>query len=425
MPNRLVEERSPYLLQHAHNPVDWYPWGDPALARAREEDKPILLSIGYSACHWCHVMERESFEDDAIAALMNDAFVNVKVDREERPDLDGIYMGAVQALTGRGGWPLTVFLTPEGKAFFGGTYFPPGPRHGLPSFRQVLEAVRDAFRNRREEVEKAADQLLAALVHGTSPPSPPGPGPGQPEGVPPGEEDFFGALDRAYQVLRSRYDPVHGGFGPAPKFPQPTTLEFLLGYHRRSGDPEALEMVLHTLRQMARGGMRDHLGGGFHRYSVDARWLVPHFEKMLYDNGLLALVYLHAYRITQDPELLGVATSTLDYVLEDLTGPEGGFYAARDADSEGEEGRFYTWSPGEVDDVLGPDLGPLFRETYGVSDGGNFEGANILNLLGNPPAEKEGAPGAGGERAERLAGAKRRLKEHRSLRAPPESGGCR
>jgi len=417
VPNRLLQEKSPYLLQHAHNPVDWYPWTAEALDRARAEDKPILLSIGYSACHWCHVMERESFQDESIAALMNQWFVNIKVDREERPDLDGIYMRAVQALTGRGGWPLTVFLTPEGKAFYGGTYFPPEPRHGMPSFRHLLEAVGRAYRNRRAEVEMGSEQLLDAI---------------RPEARRGGARDGFGAagapvagelsprtLVHAFRFLRERFDPTHGGFRPAPKFPQPTTLEFLLRYHHRSGDPEALEMVLRTLRSMARGGIRDHLGGGFHRYSVDARWQVPHFEKMLYDNALLARIYLHAFQVSGDPELRETVTSTLDYILGDLTDPLGGFYSARDADSEGEEGRFYLWKPLEVDAVLGKESGELFRRIYGVSERGNFEGRNILTLPGllSSLAESEGIPLEALE-AE-LARGREALKEYRSRREAP------
>ncbi len=412
MANRLARETSPYLLQHAHNPVDWFPWGEEALALARGEDRPILLSIGYSACHWCHVMERESFEDSEIAAFMNERFVNIKVDREERPDLDSIYMKAVQFLTGHGGWPLTAFLTPEGRAFFGGTYFPPEPRHGMRSFRQVLEAVSDAYRNRREEVERGAHQLLAALAGANADVE------SAPEGA--GPEDLGRAiLEHAVRFLAGRFDPIHGGFGPAPKFPQPMTLEILLRQFHRRGDGGALGMVLRTLRGMARGGIRDHLGGGFHRYSVDDRWLVPHFEKMLYDNGLLARVYLHAFQITRDPELRDVATSTLDYILEDLTGPEGGFYSARDADSEGEEGLFYLWRPREVDEILGKEEGALFRRVYDVSETGNFEGQNILHLPrgldslaageGIPPEELEGV----------LRKAREALKEARSRREPP------
>jgi uncharacterized protein YyaL (SSP411 family) len=417
VPNRLAQEKSPYLLQHAGNPVDWYPWGVEALARAREEDRPILLSIGYSACHWCHVMERESFEDPETAALMNRSFVNIKVDREERPDLDGIYMKAVQVLTGRGGWPLTAFLTPDGKAFYGGTYFPPEPRHGMPSFRQVLAAVMDAYRNRRDEVERGSDQLLSAI----SPEAHPGggatgTGPGE---IPTRDEILPGTLDHAFQFLRGRFDPAHGGFGPAPKFPQPTTLEFLLRHFQRAQEPEALETVLHTLRSMSRGGMRDHLGGGFHRYSVDARWLVPHFEKMLYDNGLLARVYLHAYQITGDPELGEVVSSTLDYILEDLTDPLGGFYSARDADSEGEEGLFYLWTPGEVDDVLGQEAGERFRRVYDVTEGGNFEGRNILNLRRSLTAVADSEGMEARELEEEMARARVKLKDRRSGREAP------
>jgi uncharacterized protein YyaL (SSP411 family) len=414
--NRLSQEKSPYLLQHAQNPVEWYPWGAEALARARKEGKPILLSIGYSACHWCHVMERESFEDEATAALMNEGFVNVKVDREERPDLDGIYMRAVQVLTGRGGWPLTVFLTPEGKAFYGGTYFPPEPKHGLPSFRQVLEAVRNAYRNRRAEVEMGSEQLLAAIR--PDPRTRRGGTPGE-AGAPVAGELSPRTLVHAFRFLRGRFDPVHGGFGPAPKFPQPTTLEFLLRYYHRSGEPEALDMVLHTLRSMGRGGIRDHLGGGFHRYSVDARWQVPHFEKMICDNGLLARTILHAYQITGDPELREMVTSTLDYILEDLTDPLGGFYSSRDADSEGEEGLFYLWKSREVDAVLGKEVGELFRRTYGVSERGNFEGRNILTLPRPLSAVAESEGMALEELEEEIARARAALKEARGRRAAP------
>jgi uncharacterized protein YyaL (SSP411 family) len=363
--NRLQKEASPYLRQHAGNPVDWYPWGAEALTKARAQDKPILLSIGYSACHWCHVMERESFEDPGMAAFMNEGFVCIKVDREERPDLDGIYMRAVQSLTGRGGWPLTAFLTPEGKTFFGGTYFPPTPRQGMPAFRQVMEAVLDAWRNRREEVERGAGQLLSVLRQ-------------EPDKGSPLERNQV--LAQAYRSLREQFDDRLGGFGPPPKFPQPTTLEFLLGYHHLTGEDQALEMVLATLRAMGRGGMRDQLGGGFHRYSVDARWLVPHFEKMLYDNGLLARVYLHAFLLSGEEEFRDVAVSTLDYLLEDLRRPEGGFYSARDADSEGEEGLFYLWTRKELEEILDPPAAELVGEVYGVTPGGNFEGRSILHL---------------------------------------------
>ncbi|NNM05332.1 MAG: thioredoxin domain-containing protein, partial [Gemmatimonadetes bacterium] len=376
MANRLATETSPYLQQHSENPVDWFPWGDEALARARSEDKPILLSIGYSACHWCHVMERESFEDPETAALMNEKYVNIKVDREERPDLDSIYMRALQVSTGRGGWPLTAFLTPDGRFFYGGTYFPPAPRAGMPSFKQVLATIENAYRTRRQEIEEGSDKLLAVLA-----------------GIPPsetrsrgeGDEGLLhergpGILDHAARYLAGQFDPAHGGFGPAPKFPQPDTLELLLRHFARSGDRRPLDMVLTTLRFMGRGGIRDHLGGGFHRYSVDDRWLAPHFEKMLYDNGLLARVYLHAFQITGDQEMRDVVTSTLDYVLADLRDPAGGFYSARDADSEGEEGLFYLWRPEEVRSVLEDAEADLFCRVYDVTDSGNFEGRNILHL---------------------------------------------
>jgi uncharacterized protein YyaL (SSP411 family) len=418
-PNRLVREKSPYLLQHAHNPVDWHPWGEEALSLAQREDKPILLSIGYSACHWCHVMERESFEDAEIATLMNASFINVKVDREERPDLDGIYMKAVQLLTGGGGWPLTAFLTPSGRAFYGGTYFPPVPRHGMPSFRQVLLTVADAYATRREEVERGAGQLLEAIrADGRPQPTQPGDIPAAVRAST-AEPPDFRTLAHAFHFLRGRFDATHGGFGPAPKFPQPTTLEVLLRYHYRTGEEKALNMVLHTLRAMGRGGLRDHLSGGFHRYSVDSKWLVPHFEKMLYDNGLLARIYLHGYQLTGDAELKDVVTSTLDYLLEDLTDAQGGFYSARDADSEGEEGLFYLWTPSEVKGVLGAEAGALFQRVYDVTDRGNFEGRNILNL----PRSLTEAAAAEGMNAEELEGflrsARASLKEVRSQREPP------
>jgi uncharacterized protein YyaL (SSP411 family) len=429
VPNRLAQETSPYLLQHAENPVDWFPWGEEALSRARAEDKPIFLSIGYSACHWCHVMERESFEDDGTAVLMNEGFVNIKVDREERPDLDSIYMRAVQASVGRGGWPLTAFLTPDGRFFYGGSYFPPEPRHGMPSFRQLLTSVLDAFRDRREEIEEGSNRLLSVL-RGTPTPEGRPHGPESPPGGAPeweGETTVEGrlarigpgTLDQAASFLAGRFDSVHGGFGPAPKFPQPVTLEFLLRYFDSTGNEEILGMVLATLRSMARGGMRDHLGGGFHRYSVDDRWLVPHFEKMLYDNGLLARVYLHAFQITGDPEFEDIVTSTLDYILEDLRDPEGGFYSARDADSEGEEGLFYLWRPDEVEAVLGMEEGALFCRAYDVSEAGNFEGQTILHLpLGlESLAKKEGIPK--GDLASRLGGARAALREARSHREHP------
>src|SRR5687768_10819900 len=365
--NRLGQETSPYLLQHADNPVDWYPWGEDALERARAEDKPILLSIGYAACHWCHVMEHESFEDAETARVMNEHFVNVKVDREERPDLDSIYMDAVVALTGHGGWPMTVFLTPDGEPFYGGTYFPPEPRHGMPSFRQVLLAVDQAYRERREEVDRSAAELHALLRDGMA------------ARAPAGAVDAS-VLDRAFGQLAARFDARHGGFGGAPKFPQPMILEFVLRHWKRTGSPEALRMAGHTLRRMAAGGMYDQAGGGFHRYSVDARWLVPHFEKMLYDNALLARVYLQAWQATGDADFRRVVEEVLRYVQREMRSPEGGFYSAQDADSEGEEGRFYVWTPEEVDALLGAEDGALFRAYYDVTEAGNFEGKNILHV---------------------------------------------
>jgi uncharacterized protein YyaL (SSP411 family) len=367
MPNRLANETSPYLLQHRNNPVDWYPWGPEALERARSEDRPILLSIGYSACHWCHVMEHESFEDPATAAVMNEHFVNIKVDREERPDIDSIYMTAVQQMTGHGGWPMTMFLNPEGVPFYGGTYYPPEPRHGMPSFRQVMLAVVEAYRERRDDVARSAAELHGLLREGMS------------VRAPRGALDAS-VLDRAFQALAGRFDAHYGGFGGAPKFPQPMILEFVLRHWKRTGDAEALQMAEHTLRRMAAGGMYDQVGGGFHRYSVDARWLVPHFEKMLYDNALLARVYLYAWQATGDAEYRRIVEEVLRYVQREMRSPEGGFYSAQDADSEGEEGKFYVWTPDEVDALLGPEDGPLFRAYYDVTEGGNFEGSSILHV---------------------------------------------
>ncbi len=333
--NRLAHETSPYLLQHADNPVDWYPWGEEAFARARAEDKPLLLSVGYSACHWCHVMEHESFEDDATAQLMNERFVNVKVDREERPDVDALYMDAVVHLTGQGGWPMTVFLTPDREPFLGGTYFPPEPRHGLPSFRQVLLAVSDAYRDRRGEVVRQAKSLTDALASSAElQPSPD-----------PLADDL---LRRALSGLRQGYDPVHGGWGHAPKFPPGPAIELLLRLHRRYEDEDALAMSVGTLDGMAAGGMYDLLGGGFHRYSVDAEWLVPHFEKMLYDNALLASAYLHAAVVTGSERYRRVVEDTLAYVLRELRLPEGGLASAQDADTEGVEGLTFTWTAEEL-----------------------------------------------------------------------------
>ena len=368
MPNRLANETSPYLLQHANNPVDWYPWGEEALDKARAEDKPILLSVGYSACHWCHVMERESFENPAIAAQMNQLFVSVKVDREERPDIDSIYMTAVQAMTGHGGWPMTVFLTPDGKPFYGGTYFPPEGRGGMPSFPRVLEAISDAYGNNRNEVLQNTEHLLDRMR--------------QMSAV--GQQGFEPLTDEvmrlAMRKAASDFDPRHGGFGLQPKFPQPMTYEFLLRHYLRTEDSEALHMVELTLQRMATGGIYDQIGGGFHRYSTDAFWLVPHFEKMLYDNALLARLYLHAYQITGNPMYRRVVEETLEYVMREMTSQEGGFYSAQDADSEGVEGKFFIWLPHEIEEALGDEDGEIINRYYGVTPQGNFEGRNILRV---------------------------------------------
>jgi uncharacterized protein len=364
--NNLINETSPYLLQHAHNPVDWYPWGETALAKARSENKPILLSIGYSACHWCHVMEHESFEDEEIASLMNQNFVNIKVDREERPDLDQIYMSAVQMMTGQGGWPMTMFLTPEGVPFYGGTYFPPADRYNMPGFTRVLMSVAEAFRSQPDQVANTATAMLGELRRvGLAEPS--------------RETLNLELLDASYRRIVANYDRVNGGFGGAPKFPPAMTLDFLLHTFHRTGAKEAREIVEHTARKMAAGGMYDQLGGGFHRYSVDAKWLVPHFEKMLYDNALLSRFYLHLYQATRDPEARRVAEETLDYVVREMTDAGGGFYSSQDADSEGHEGKFFVWSRQEIVAALGDDA-ELFCDYYNVTEGGNFEGENILNV---------------------------------------------
>ena len=364
--NKLAQETSPYLLQHAHNPVDWYPWGDEAFTRARAEDKPILLSIGYAACHWCHVMAHESFEDEAIAALINAEFVAIKVDREERPDLDAIYMQAVQAMTGSGGWPMTVFLTPDGVPFYGGTYFPPEDRHGLPGFSRVLHGVAQAYRTRRDELSRSKEQLLGYLRQAMAI-------------APPRDTPLSPALlDQAAGNVIKQFDAQNGGFGNAPKFPQPMVLDFLLRRFARHRDERLGNVIRRTLDRMARGGIYDQIGGGFHRYAVDARWLVPHFEKMLYDNALLSRLYLHAAQALNEPFYRRVAVETLDYVQRDMTSPEGGFYATEDADSEGEEGRFYLWTREEIEHLLGAQDAAIVNSYYGVSDGTNFAGRNIL-----------------------------------------------
>ncbi|HEY7651908.1 MAG TPA: thioredoxin domain-containing protein [Methylomirabilota bacterium] len=372
--NRLATETSPYLLQHAHNPVDWYPWGAEAFDQARREDKPVLLSVGYSACHWCHVMERESFENDEIAALMNRLFVSIKVDREERPDVDQIYMQAVQSMTGRGGWPMTVFLTPDGVPFYGGTYFPPVDRHGLPAFPRLLQSIADAYHGRRGEVLEAGRQLVESM--------------GQSERLSRSATLLSqDTLARAYLGLAGEFDERDGGLGQAPKFPQPMTWEAILRVWKRTGDVRALEMLRHTLTRMARGGIYDQLGGGFHRYSVDGQWLVPHFEKMLYDNAQLASLYLHGWLATNDSEYRLIVEETLDYVLREMTHPAGGFYSAQDADSEGVEGKFFVWSPDEIRAALGdPALARVALAYWGVDDGPNFEGHSILFVPREPTA---------------------------------------
>ena len=414
MPNRLATQSSPYLLQHAENPVDWYPWSPEAFERARREDKPIFLSVGYSACHWCHVMERESFEDEATAALMNEHFVSIKVDREERPDVDAIYMEAVHALTGRGGWPMSVFLTPDAVPFYGGTYFPPTSRYGMPSFTDVLNQIAMLWATRRDELVEAGAELRAALeAQATA-----------------GTGSASGALEpatlaSAQAALSRDFDAAFGGWGGAPKFPQPPVIDFVLRRHLATGEAHLLEMATVTLDAMLRGGMYDQLGGGFHRYSTDERWLVPHFEKMLYDNAQLARVYLHAYQVTGASEYRRVATETLDYVAREMLDEAGGFYSAQDADTEGEEGRYFVWTPVEIEAALAgatPDPtgdAELFAAAYGVTARGNFEGKSILTLAKTAAeiAEESGLPEA--EVEERLVRARRALLAARETRVRP------
>ena len=406
MPNRLIDETSPYLLQHAHNPVDWYAWGEEAFAKARAEDKPVLVSIGYAACHWCHVMAHESFEDPEIAAKMNERFVSIKVDREERPDVDAIYMEALQQLHGHGGWPLNVFLMPDGRPFYGGTYFPNKPRVGMPSWPDVIDAVADAYHNRRESVLQNAQALTQALQASTQTAA--------------GDEPLRASIaGDAFAGLASAFDEEHGGFGGAPKFPQPMTLEFLLRFHARTGEPQARHLVEHTLRSMARGGMYDHLGGGFARYSTDDRWLVPHFEKMLYDNAQLAIAYLQGYQLTGDPAFRTVVRETLDYLLRDLHHPLGGFFSSQDADSEGVEGKYYVWDKQEIETLLGEADAALFNRYYGVSEPGNFEGHNILHVPDGPEAAGRDHGMSGEALLERIQPLRQRLLGARSVRVPP------
>ena len=366
--NHLIHETSPYLLQHAHNPVDWYSWGDEAFQKARSENRPILLSIGYSACHWCHVMERESFEDEKIAALMNDLFVNIKVDREERPDLDEIYMNAVQMLTGRGGWPMTVFLTPEGKTFYGGTYFPPEDRYGVPGFPKILQGVANAYREKPQDVERSVEQILAALQRMSL----------STESQQPFSSDIIG---QSAEQLAQAYDTDRGGLGKAPKFPNVGVYELFLRHYHHSKGRRFLEMVTHTLTKMAQGGIYDHLGGGFHRYSVDAKWLVPHFEKMLYDNAQLVRIYAQVYCVTGEPLFKQVVDETMTYLMREMLHTEGGFYSTQDADSEGEEGKFFVWTEEETSQILGEESSEIFCRIYDVSEAGNFEEKNILHPI--------------------------------------------
>ena len=370
MPNRLADALSPYLVQHADNPVHWLPWGEEAFAKATKEDKPIFLSIGYAACHWCHVMAHESFESERIAAILNEHFVSIKVDREERPDVDDVYMEAVQAMTGTGGWPLSVFLTPAREPFYGGTYFPPHRRGPMPGFEEVLLAVHDAWENRRAAAMEQAKNLTSILQSENLAGGPTGGG----------TAELAPLLDEAVRSLGRAFDPDWGGFGGAPKFPRPSDLGFLLRRWHRTGDAPLLGMVTTTLDRMAAGGVYDHVGGGFHRYSTDRQWLVPHFEKMLYDNALLARAYVEAWQVTGQERYGRVARETLDYVLRDMRHPEGGFYSSEDADSEGEEGRFYTWTPEELTATIGAERAKVFAQAYGITAGGNFEGRSIAHL---------------------------------------------
>ncbi len=406
--NHLINETSPYLRQHAHNPVDWYPWGEEALCKARDLDRPIFLSIGYSACHWCHVMEHESFEDPEIGEILRENFISIKVDREERPDLDQIYMMAVQILTRHGGWPMSVFLTPDLKPFYGGTYFPPEDRHGMPSFRRVLESVAHAWRERRTDVLDGAENLtenVRAAMHldvGTGTLS----------------EDL---LAQALRQLAQRFDRRYGGFGAAPKFPHPMDLRLLLRIAQRfeSNKDTAMAMVTSTLDHMAMGGMYDQLGGGFHRYSTDAEWLVPHFEKMLYDNALLAVTYLEAYQSTGQAFYREVAEETLGYVLREMTSPEGPFYSTQDADSERVEGKFFVWTLKEVEQIVGTDEAKLFADVYAVTAEGNWEGHNILHRSRTYEQEAKLQRIGEGELRQRLETDKRILFEARSKRVWP------
>jgi uncharacterized protein len=403
--NRLAGETSPYLQQHAHNPVDWYPWGEEALAKAKKENKPILLSIGYSSCHWCHVMEKESFNDPETAVIMNQNFINIKVDREERPDLDSIYMEAAQAMTGQGGWPLTAFLTPNLKPFYAGTYFPPVDKGELPAFRKVLRSVARTFKENRPEVERSAQSVQKILGARLTPYS--------------DEKLDSTTLDNAFFQITYSYDKANGGFGRAPKFPQSSVLELLIRLSRQPDMEYGLRIVENTLAKMAGGGIFDQLGGGFHRYTVDSKWLVPHFEKMLYDNAQLSLVYLHAYQVTRNPVYRQIVEDTLDYVIREMCSPAGGFYSSQDADVDGEEGTYYLWTRREVEDLLGSRDGEIFCKFFGISESGNFEGKNILNIPSDPN-EVSASLGITVEELEKvIADCRRMLREARDKRTKP------
>lgn len=404
--NRLINETSPYLLQHAHNPVDWYAWGEEAFAKAKAEDKPVLVSIGYSACHWCHVMEHESFEDEATAAIMNEHFVNIKVDMEERPDVDKIYMNFVQATTGSGGWPLNVFLTPDKLPFYGGTYYPPATMYGRPSFKQILLGVADSFKTRRDEILESATDILGELQRM-----------GQMEYSASGLR--LEQLDSAFSSFTRTFDATNGGFGGAPKFPASMSLEFLLRYYKRTGDDGALEIVKKTCTKMANGGIFDHLGGGFHRYTVDAIWLTPHFEKMLYDNAQLIRVYLHLYQITKDESYKQTAIETLDYIKREMLDAKGGFYSTQDADSEGVEGKFFVWTPQEIAQVIGSEDARVFNFYYDVTMHGNFEEKNILNVRSSLEIVAQQMKIEENKLAEVLERSKQKLFEAREKRIKP------
>ncbi len=414
MPNRLIRETSPYLLQHAHNPVDWFPWGQEALQKARDEDKPIFLSIGYAACHWCHVMAHESFEDPATARLLNEHFVSIKVDREERPDLDSIYMNAVVAMTGQGGWPMSVFLTPQGEPFYGGTYFPPTRRYGMPSFQEVLRSVAQSWAAEKAEIRRVSKQMTEHLRAESSWSARP------PEAIP-GSSIAPEILREAAQALLNSYDWKMGGWGRAPRFPQPMAIEFLLMQATR-GQEKALEAASHALEKMSQGGMYDLVGGGFHRYSTDDHWLVPHFEKMLYDNGQLALVYLHAYLLTGKPAFRQVCIETLDFLQREMTGPGGGFYSSLDADSEGKEGKFYVWTEEEIEQAISNDEDRrLFRQVYPIDPGGNFEGKIILRRTGTLEAAAAQTDMPAADLIRRLESIHRMLLAARSRRVRPQT----